>query len=181
MYFYAYLFLFLPSLASVADCGMPVKVVSCHIFCCQICCQARQPCRAFSLIIGFFLELFHGAGKLTDILDLVVLAQACVNLLRDRDIDIAEGFVCGEALSGRGRVAVCGSVTAQFIGFLISLGFGVVKLIIIEDDERLTSWFTGVLIDPGILVVATGDIDGGNFPCLLLYPDYLPASYFRDG
>ena len=73
----------------------------------------------------------------------------------------AEGFVSGEVLPGRGRVAVCGCGTARFIGFLLRLGSGAGKLDIVEDDDRLASRLAGILIGPGILVIAAGDVDGG--------------------
>ena len=73
----------------------------------------------------------------------------------------AEGFVSGEILTGRWRVAVCGCGTARFIGFLFGLGSGAGKLNIVEDDDRLASRLAGILIGPGILVIAAGNVDGG--------------------
>ena len=73
----------------------------------------------------------------------------------------AEGFVSGEVFPGRGRFAVCGCGTARFIGFLLRLGSGAGKLDIVEDDDRLASRLAGILIGPGILVIAAGNVDGG--------------------
>ena len=81
----------------------------------------------------------------------------------------AEGFISGEVLPGRGRVTVCGCGTARFIGFLLGLGPGAGKLDIVKDDDRLASRLTGVLIGPGILVIAAGDVDGGAFLELHLF------------
>ena len=81
----------------------------------------------------------------------------------------AEGFISGEVLPGRGRVTACGCGTARFIGFLLGLGPGAGKLDIVKDDDRLASRLTGVLIGPGILVIAAGDVDGGAFLELHLF------------
>ena len=41
------------------------------------------------------------------------------------------------------------------------LGSGAGKLDIVEDDDRLASRLAGILIGPGILVIAAGNVDGG--------------------